>query len=64
MYTFLLFSRFTVMKYKVLLCLLWELTTPVPVERRLANYSAHTYRLLTVESFVIRYTFLKWIFPT
>ena len=25
------------MKYKVLLCLLWELTTPVPVERRLAD---------------------------
>ena len=35
--TFLLFFRFTVMKYKVLLCLLWELTTPVPVEGRLAD---------------------------
>ena len=49
------------MKYKVLLCLLWELTTPVPVERRLADdlcfalilisdiTAAQTYRLLTVE---------------
>ena len=46
MYTFLLYSRFTVMKYKVLLCLLWELTTPVPVERRLANNFVNSFGLV------------------
>ena len=61
------------MKYKVLLCLLWELTTPVPMEGRLADdlcfqfiLTSNIYSAVSVyvESFVIRYSFLKWTFQT